>query len=175
MKTSSKANASSSRWPNRMQTRRAIDALYIELLELDGERADEYQWAIAASYEKQRIGKKPSPPTARSTVSRKAISAWPPATASSRRMPKPSSSTTRSRSSTRPRPGRPCRSASPTRTGDKEKAIRTFQLTCKRYPKAGQAAAPTRTFRTIQHQRHPRRRERKSNGLWTAVKHASPL
>lgn len=115
--------------------------LYRQLLELDGERAKEYQWAIGGIYEKQGEWKKaismyrmiddfPRNHFAMAACHRKikeyaeAILLYQQTKVLDHVAPKASIEI----------------GFTYEQSGDKEKAIRTFQLTCKRYPKAAEAA-----------------------------------
>lgn len=115
--------------------------LYRKLLEIDGERADDYQWAIAGLYEKQGEWKKaiasyrlvdrfPENHFAMAACHRK-LKEWKEAILLYQQ-------------------AKVIDQAAPRATieigftheeaAEKEQAIRTFQLTCKRYPKSAEAA-----------------------------------
>ncbi|MFZ9938282.1 MAG: tetratricopeptide repeat protein [Luteolibacter sp.] len=119
----------------------AID-LYRELLTLDGGRAGEYQWAIGGCYEKQGDWKKaiatyrmidefPGNHFAMASCHRKlrefaeAILLYQQTKVIDAAAPKASLQI----------------GFTHEEAAEKEKAIRTFQLTCKRYPKSSEAAA----------------------------------
>lgn len=115
--------------------------LYRQLLELDGERAAEYQWAIGGVYEKQGEWKK-------AISMYRMIDDFPKnhfAMAACHRKIKEYAEAillyqqTKVLDNTAPRASLEI-GFTYEESGDKEKAIRTFQLTCKRYPKAGEAA-----------------------------------
>ncbi len=118
-----------------------VHELYRRLLEIDGDRAEEYQWAIAGVYEKQGEWKKaiatyrlvdrfPENHFAMAACHRKlkewneAILLYQQAKVIDNAAPRASIEI----------------GFTHEEAGEKEKAIRTFQLTCKRYPKSGEAA-----------------------------------
>lgn len=115
--------------------------LYRQLLEIDGDRAKEYQWAIGGCYEKLADWKK-----AISTY--RMIDEFPRnhfAMASCHRRIKEYDEAILLYQQTKVIDQAAPRASieigfTYEQAGDKEKAIRTFQLTCKRYPKSGEAA-----------------------------------
>lgn len=115
--------------------------IYRELLTLDGERAKEYQWAIGGCYEKQGEWKK-----AISTY--RMIDEFPKnhfAMANCHRKIKEYAEAILLYQQTKVIDASAPRASleigfTYEESGDKERAIRTFQLTCKRYPKASEAA-----------------------------------
>jgi tetratricopeptide (TPR) repeat protein len=116
--------------------------LYRELLTLDGERAKEYQWAIGGCYEKQGEWKK-----AISTY--RMIDDFPKnhfAMASCHRKIKEFAEAILLYQQTKVIDASAPQASlqigfTHEEAGEKEKAIRTFQLTCKRYPKSAEAAS----------------------------------
>jgi tetratricopeptide (TPR) repeat protein len=115
--------------------------LYRELLTLDGERAKEYQWAIGGCYEKQGEWKN-------AIATYRQIDDFPKnhfAMAACHRQLKEYAEAillyqqTMVLDATAPQASLQI-GFTHEEAGDKEKAIRTFQLTCKRYPKAAEAA-----------------------------------
>ncbi|MCH7226276.1 tetratricopeptide repeat protein [Haloferula sp. A504] len=115
--------------------------IYRQLLELDGERASEYQWAIAGCYEKQGEWKK-------AIAIYRMIDDFPKnhfAMAACHRKLKEYDEAILLYQQTKVIDGVAPRASieiafTHEEAGEKEKAIRTFQLTCKRYPKAAEAA-----------------------------------
>jgi tetratricopeptide (TPR) repeat protein len=115
--------------------------IYRQLLELDGERAGEYQWAIGGIYEKQGEWKK-------AISIYRMIDDFPKnhfAMAACHRKLKEYAEAILLYQQTKVIDGVAPRASieigfTHEESGEKEKAIRTFQLTCKRYPKAAEAA-----------------------------------